>query len=264
MEPRKLLLYFVLKNNGDWDKTYSDISQKKPIEDEEEARKLIAKVRSNYITILDDNYPEQLKDIKKPPFILFYHGDISLIKNKKKCISVVGCRDNSEYGEFVTKTLVSELAKDFVIVSGLARGIDGISHQTALESGGKTVAVLGCGINICYPLDNKGLYNEIRKKGLILSEYPNFTPPVSTQFPIRNRIVAALSCCLLVTEGEKNSGTSITATLTLENGGEVCCVPTHIGQNSICNYLIANGATLVETVQDIFDVIGHVPQEDVF
>lgn len=264
MEARKILLYLALKHRGDWEKIYEDISNKVPLDEMDVVNKLLSNVKSNYITLLDENYPEHLKHLFRPPFVLFYHGDLSLIKDKSKCISVVGSRENSEYGEKATKFFVRQLAKDFVIVSGLARGIDGISHATALESGGKTVAVLGSGINTCYPVSNKDLYNEIRRKGLIISEYPNCTPPSPNHFPVRNRIVAALSCCLLVTEGERNSGTSITATLTLEHGGNVCCVPTRFGENSVCNYLIANGAALVETVQDIFDEIGYAPHKDIF
>lgn len=254
MESRKILAYLSLKHRGDWDKIFEEISLKKKV-NEKCVERALMNIHSQYVTIVDEDYPESLRTITKPPFVLFYHGDISLIKNKGKCLSVVGARECTEYGAEVTKLFVKDLCKHLVIVSGMALGIDGISHRTALENNQKTVAVLGCGVNVCYPPDNLDIYDQIRKKGLLISEYPNLTQPAPYKFPIRNRIVAGLSSCLLVTQAELNSGTSITATLTLEQGGNVCCVPTRIGENSLCNHLISYGAFVAESSEDVLDVM---------
>lgn len=263
MQAREILIYFAVIHTGNWDKIYESIINREDRK-EEDVKRVVANIKSKAVTMLDNDYPESLKFIKKPPFVLFYHGDLSLIKDKHKCVSIVGSRKNTDYGELVTTYFASELSKELVIVSGMARGIDGIAHRAAIEAGGKTVAVLGCGINVCYPPKNLDIYDELKKHHLIISEYPDLTEPYPLSFPIRNRIIAGLSDCLLVTEGLKNSGTSITATITLETGGNVCCVPTHIGQNSICNYLISYGAALVETVDDVYDEMGYRKNETAF
>ena len=263
MKPREILIYYAIIHQGNWDKIYESIVLNRDF-DEEEAKRIIANPKSKVVTMFDDDYPQQLKFIRKPPFVLFYHGDISIIKDKYKAVSVVGSRDYSEYGEAVTNYFVKNLCKELVIVSGMARGIDGIAHRACIENGGKTVAVLGSGINVCYPAKNLDIYDECKKHHLVLSEYPDLTEPCPLSFPIRNRIIAALSNCLLVTEGEMNSGTSITAHLTLEDGGNVCCVPTHIGKNSVCNHLIANGAALVETPDDVYYEMDYRKNETAF
>ncbi len=248
---------------GNWDKIYEAISLMEDF-DEEKAKKLIANPKSKVVTIFDDDYPQQLKFIQKPPFVLYYHGDISIIKDKYKAVSIVGSRKYSTYGEKVTRYFAKELSKELVIVSGMALGIDGIAHRACIENGGKTVAVLGCGINVCYPPKNLDIYDEIKKNHLLISEHPDLTPPTPYSFPIRNRIIAALSNCLLVTEGKRNSGTSITAHLTLEGGGNVCCVPTRIGENSVCNHLISYGAALVETPEDVYYEMDYRKNETAF
>ncbi len=263
MEAREVLIYLSTIYKGDWNKIFEAIFTKKPI-DEKEIKEVIKNQKSKAVTCLDDDYPQQLKPIQKPPFVLFYHGDLSIIKDKHKAISVVGSRKNTKYGEEVTTNLVKDLCKELVIVSGMARGIDGIAHRVCIANGGKSVAVLGCGINVCYPPSNLDIYDEMKKHHLILSEYPDLTEPCPIYFPIRNRIIAALSDCLLVTEGLMNSGTSITASLTLENGGNVCCVPTHIGENSVCNHLISYGAALVETAEDIYYEMDYRKNETAF
>lgn len=263
MESRKVLIYLATKFRGNWNKIFDFIKSKENIE-EEDVNKVYANMKSKAVTMVDEDYPVALKTIYKPPFVLFYHGDISLIQDKLKCLSVVGSRDNSEYGEQVTRALVGDLSKYLVIVSGMARGIDSIAHKAALENNGRTVAVLGCGINVCYPASNLEIYDELIKNHLVISEYPDLTQPSPGKFPIRNRIVSGLSYGLLITEAKRNSGTSITATITLENGGEVCCVPTQIGRDSLCNYLIANGAALVETAKDVLDQIEFKIEKPIF
>ena len=263
MESRENLLYLALKYKGDWNAIYEDVSNHIEI-DEEEAKKLNSTLTSNYITIIDEAYPESLRDAYKPPFVLFYYGDISLLDDKRNKIAVVGSRKSTEYGEEMTKKLVSGIAKDFVIVSGMAIGIDAISHRSAIESGGKTIGILGNGIDFHYLEENKDIYEELKKNHLIISEYPGSTPPNPSNFPIRNRIIAGLCNNLLVTEGKVRSGTQITALLMVQKSGNVCCVPTRAGEDSICNHLIKEGAYLVETVEDVYVYTGVVPQKPIF
>ena len=263
MDSREILLYYSLKFSGDWDSIHKAIETKEEI-DEKEARKLIKSNTSKYISYLDDEYPESLKRTPKPPFVLYYHGDISLISDARNKIAVVGSRKVSEYGAEVTTRLVSEIAEDFVIVSGLAYGVDALAHWASINNNGKTVAVLGCGINLCYLKENQDLYDVIKERHLLLSEYPNETPPTIRSFPIRNRIIAGLCENLLITEGKIASGTQITAFLMAGKDGNICCVPTHIGEDSICNHLISEGAFLVETAQDIYEVAHVVKNKPVF
>ena len=263
MNSRENLLYLAVKYKGEWDPIYEEIKAHKDV-DEKEAKRLIDSVKSNYITILDEEYPESLRDSFKPPFVLFYYGDISLISDKNNKIAVVGSRKYSRYGKMMTEKLVSGIAKDFVVVSGMALGIDAIAHRTTIENGGKTVGVLGNGIDFHYLEENKDIYEECKKNHLIISEYPDMVPPKPECFPIRNRIIAGLCNSLLVTEGKIHSGTQITAFLMVQKSGDVCCVPARAGEESICNHLIKEGAYLVETPEDIYQCVGVVPREPIF
>ena len=263
MNSREILLYLAIKYQGDWDLIYADISAHVEI-DEEVLNKINSKVKSNYITIIDEAYPAQLKETYKPPFVLFYYGDISLLNDNNNKIAVVGSRKYTDYGEMMTKKLVKGISEDFVIVSGLALGIDAIAHRTAIECGGRTIGVLGNGIDFHYLEENKDIYEECKKNHLVISEYPDMTPPKSAHFPIRNRIIAGLCNNLLVTEGKIKSGTQITALLMAHKSGNVCCVPTRADEDSVCNHLIKEGAYLVETVEDIYFCTGVTPKKTIF
>lgn len=249
---RKILLALVLKYNADWNSVYDAISNKEEIK-EEEIDKLVSTITSKYVVIGDDEYPTHITHYFHPPFVLFYYGDISLIKTNDKCLGVVGSRNNTDYGERNTKELVKGVCNELTIVSGLARGIDSIAARECLKNGGKTVAVLGSGIDYCYPKENIDLYNQIKEKGLLISEYPGSTPPSQDNFPYRNRIIAGLSKNLLIPEAKKNSGTSITASLAVEMGQTVFCVPERAGINSLPNFLISCGAKLTESPDDILE-----------
>lgn len=255
MNSREILLYYALKFNGNWGAIYDAISSKEEL-DEKEAQKVISKVNSKYVTLFDPEYPKQLSKICKPPFVLFYQGDISLLSDDKRKIAVVGSRKFTEYGQTMTEKLVKGIAKDFVVVSGLAIGIDAIAHKAAIDAGGRTIAVLGNGVNFHYIKENKELYDEIKTNHLVISEYPDMVQPNPEYFPVRNRIIVGMTNHLLVTEGKIASGTQITALLMVAKSGDVCCVPTQAGENSICNYLIKEGAYLVETPEDIYVATG--------
>ena len=164
----------------------------------------------------------------------------------------MGSRECSEYGSTMTTQIVGDLARQgYVIVSGMAIGIDSIAHQAALDNNGKTVAILGSGIDYCYPKSNQQLYDEIKSKHLLISEFPEDIPPEPSNFPIRNRIIAGLSKTLLVTEAKYHSGSLTTALLAMNGNSDVMCLPYPAGEKSECNRLIANGAILVESAEDV-------------
>lgn len=263
MESKKILVYLSQKYQGNWNQIFDEISAKKEF-DEEEVNSYLKNIKSNYITMLDDEYPESLKNAYKPPFVLYYRGDISLISDTHHKLAVVGSRKATEYGLEVTDKLVSDVAKDFIIISGLAIGIDSAAHKAAINNGGKTVAILGHGLNKYYIEDNNELFEEIGKNHLILTEFPDDVDPQPKYFPIRNRIIAGLCESLLITEGHKNSGTQVTAHLMVRKGGNVCCVPTRIGEESLCNLLIAQGAFLVENSEDLYFYSNVVRPKPIF
>ena len=251
---REIILALSYKYKGDYDRIIYDVKKGKDIENKliYEAKKAIGK---DYICILDEDYPKELKrKMFKPPIILFYKGDINLLKNINfsNNISIVGTRKCTYYGAEATDRIIKGLPKDIVIISGLARGIDRLAHTKAMEYGLKTIAVLGSGIDYVYPSSNKDVYEAIIKNGgLILSEYPLSTPPSPEKFVFRNRIVAALSNYLLVVEAFNMSGTSTTVNYALQSNNGVGCIPSPIGDESMCNSLIKEGADLIETSEDL-------------
>ena len=179
------------------------------------------------ITIMDAEYPEKLRYLDDAPMLLYCKGDISLLNTD--AISIVGTRMPSNYGRYVTEKFAGVLASaGLTVVSGLAYGVDTISHRKALEVNGKTIAVLGGGLNHIYPEANTNLANEIAEKGLLISEYPPFAKPTKYTFPVRNRIIAGLSLGTLITEASKKSGTIHTKEYALDYGRDVFAVPGNI------------------------------------
>lgn len=209
----------------------------------------------NITTIIDEDYPKRLKEIYDPPKVLYYMGNKIL---DEPSIAVVGSRKMTDYGKWATERLVSELSNIGVtIISGLALGIDGVAHKTTLKNQGKTIGVLGNGIDIIYPNLNRRLFEEIPNKGTIVSEFPLGTKPLPYNFPLRNRIISGLSLGVLVVEAKERSGSLITAYQALEQDRDVFAVPGNI--NSIyskgCNMLIQDGAKMVLDFEDILDEI---------
>lgn len=209
-------------------------------------------------TINDEKYPGLLKEIYSPPPILFCKGELQ--QADYFGIAVVGSRKMTDYGRRITEKLSSELAScGITVVSGLARGIDSVAHNAALSSGGRTVAVLGSGLNNIYPPENKALAQKIAESGAVLSEFYPYETPKRENFPRRNRIISGMTIGTLVTEADIRSGALITASFALEQGREVFAVPGNItSKNSEgTNYLIKNGAKLVQKVEDILEEIGQ-------
>ncbi len=192
----------------------------------------------HYLLIGEKDYPEQLYDMAWPPLILYYSGDTALVK--RSCVSIVGSRKCTSYGGQVTNDLASSLAKlGVVIVSGGARGVDTWAHRAALKEAGKTICVLGCGLDVVYPYENQVLFHKIAEEGLLLSEYPQGFKPQKWTFPMRNRIIAALSEEIIVTEAAKKSGSLHTATFGEELNRVVHSVPHAITSfNGLGNHLL--------------------------
>ena len=247
----KILIYFAIKYAGSWDLIYKALEEKEEINIPELEDSLL-KIKSKCITLLDDEYPICFKTVEKPPFVIFYHGDISLLNNNN-LVSAIGTRNNTKYGEICSYKLITELAKNYVTVSGMAKGIDTLVHKYTINNGGKTIAVLGSGINYIYPLNNVAIYKEIKEKGLIISEYPNVTVPEQKNFKERNRLIASLGKGLLVVEAALKSGTMNTVSHALNYGKDIWCVPHTMDKKSGCNFLIKQGAKLVDSVSDIIE-----------
>ncbi|MCL5433295.1 MAG: DNA-processing protein DprA, partial [Patescibacteria group bacterium] len=208
----------------------------------------------SFLVLTDKEYPKLLKQIKNPPFLIYFKGDIKTFKNEKT-IGIVGTRKITQYGKEVTEQFTEKLVDaNFTIISGLAFGVDAVSHKTAIESNGKTIAVLGSGVDLCFPLSNKAIYNSIVEKyGAVVSEFPIGEPPSKGSFPRRNRIIAGLSQGVLVTEGAEDSGALLTADYAFEFKRKVFAVPGPITSNlSKGPYkLIQRGAKLVTSIDDI-------------
>jgi DNA processing protein len=205
------------------------------------------------ITIEDKFYPLSLKEIEDAPIVLFVKGNPAYLK--KSGIAIVGARKCSDYGYHTAYAFGKELAQlGLNVISGMASGIDAAAHEGALQ-GGITLAVLGCGIDVCYPKENGKIYKEIPQKGCLISEYPPGTTPLPYYFPERNRIISGLSSGILIVEAAQKSGSLITADLGLMHNREVFAVPGDISRSLSMgtNTLIKQGAKLVQNVQDIWD-----------
>lgn len=215
--------------------------------------KLIYRFKIKIVTYTDEEYPVLLKEINDPPPFLTYVGTLD---TSAPCISIVGSRKATAYGLNSAEHLSSSLAsKGFQVVSGMARGIDSAAHWGALKAKGKTIAVLGSGLNRIYPKENHKLFSHIRDKGAILSEFKINTDPFPYNFPVRNRVIAGLSCGTIVVEAEKRSGSLITARLAGEYNREVFAVPGSIQSKKSrgTHSLLKQGAKLVENEMDIID-----------
>lgn len=204
-----------------------------------------------YYSIFDQGYPKKLLQIADKPNGLFVRG--TLPKEGQFTVAVVGTRKHSYYGEKQTKQFCRIIAERGIpIVSGMAKGIDGIAQRTALEYGGKTYAILGCGVDICYPRENEGLFEQIPTAGGIISEYPPGTMPAAGLFPLRNRIISALCDILLVMEAREKSGTLITVDMALEQGKEIRVLPGRVDDvlSRGCNRLISQGADILSCMEE--------------
>jgi len=202
----------------------------------------------------DENYPSRLKEVYDYPPLIYVRG--SLLPEDEWCLAVVGTRRATVYGRQVTEEIVADLAQSKItIVSGLAKGIDTVAHHSALEAGGRSIAVFACGLDIVYPSENANLARRIMQQGALISEYPLGTKPRADNFPRRNRIMSGMSLGILVIEAGETSGALITAHLALEQNREVFAIPGSIlsPASSGTNHLIQEGAKLVRNYSDILE-----------
>ncbi len=230
MDSRKRLISYALKYNGNYNAIKKAIELNEKVEEKD---------YSNCITIFDDIYPNEFLQLKSPPFVLFYKGNLELLKEDK--IAIVGSRKPCEYSIEATKYIATNRKE--VIVSGLAKGIDGVAHCYA----SKSIGVIGCGIDYIYPFENYYLYKRLEKDGLILSEYPHTVKPFPSNFPFRNRLIAALGKEILIMEAHEKSGTLTTINEALELGKEIKVLPFNIFDKcgKYNNELIYEGATII-------------------
>lgn len=241
MTTSKDILCYAIRHNGDWTAIARAIHSQEPA----------VPVFCQYpcVTFLDPEYPACFRKLRYPPWILFYQGDLRLLNGP--AAAVVGSRDASRKALDNTARIVRCLKDRYVIVSGLARGVDARAHTEALDK--STIGILGCGIDRIYPRDNSLLFSRMRKDHLIVSEYPPGTPPLPRHFPWRNRLIAAAADLLVVTEAREKSGTMYTVDEALALSVPVWCVPTEFGDESHmgCNRLILQGAGILCDLQQV-------------
>lgn len=213
----------------------------------------------------EERYPEKLKHIIDPPETLYVEGNVP--DGTKPAVAIIGARNCSEYGRQVAREFGYYLAKEGVdIISGMALGIDAEAQKGALLGGGNSYGILGCGVDICYPRNNRDLYEQLKVKGGVISEHPAGTPPLAAYFPQRNRIISGLSDVVLVVEAKEKSGTGYTVRMALEQGKDVFAVPGRVTDavSTGCNRLIAEGAgvaispeTVLEAAKYNFEMNGQ-------
>lgn len=220
----------------------------------DDIRRQVESLRATAVTLADEAYPPLLREIPDPPPALFYRGDLALAPTP--AVAIVGSRRASPYALNAAAHLAAQLVSAGVaVVSGLARGVDAAAHQSALDAGGVTVAVLGTGIDVVYPRSNRKLFRAVEERGLIVSEFPPGTPPLPPNFPIRNRVISGLSLATVIVEATGRSGSLITARTAAEQGREVCAVPGSIfaAGSEGTHRLIQYGAKLVHDANDILE-----------
>lgn len=205
------------------------------------------------ISIMDPEYPEELLWMHNPPVLLFYSGNIDLLKHPK--IAVVGSRSCSRTGIQSVEKIINELNNELIVVSGLAKGIDAAAHYAAIRNGGKTIGVIGTGLDVFYPRSNKQLQKYMGGSYLVLTEYGPGQGPQKHHFPERNRIIAGLSRAVIVAEARMRSGSLITCERAMEEGRDVFAIPGSIldGRSDGCHHLIQEGAKLVTSGRDVLD-----------
>ena len=276
--PRKitsLLEYFGTAEEIYREETYANIPnigmkeisalKDKSLSEAKKIKQKIDEMGARIVTFEDEDYPDKLRNITPPPYILYVRGDISGL-DEVLTIAVIGTRKGyTPYGKMATTRLSSELARNgAVVVSGLARGLDSAAAEGALRAGGRTIAVTGSGLDVIYPPENKDLTEEIAKRGAVITEYPPGAQALAEHFPARNRIIAGLSNGVLVTEARKKSGTLITAQRAMEYGRDLFVVPGNINDLNYegANRLIQQGAKLTANVNDILEEYPYAVKEN--
>lgn len=252
IDRRELLARYAYAASGDWSATARFIREKPDVSGID--------VNEPYITIYDTEYPSALRELRFPPWVLFYQGDISLMK--MNAATVVGSRNMGRYGAIATEAVVEHLADRFVIVSGLAKGVDACAHAKAISMHARTIGVIGSGLKTHYPAVNERLYRRMSYDQLILSEYPWETGIRREHFPWRNRILAALGQVITVTQAAMRSGTMLTVNEAISLSREVYCIPYPMSDESGsgCNLLIQQGANILYNLDLLDDLQPWYPE----
>lgn len=239
---RTRLLAYAIKYRGNYQKIKNAIETNEQYD--------IVPYTGTFITIVDDNYPKRLLQLKQPPYVLFYEGDLSLLKTPM--LAVIGSRTMSDTGRRYCELLIQNINQKYTILSGMAKGIDGYIHALALQKHA-TVAIVGCGLDICYPKVNTWLYQVIKQEHLMLSEYPAQTKPLAHHFPMRNRLLAALCEKVVVIEAKQRSGTFLTVNEALLLDRDIYCFPSIFDEftTSGCNVLIQEGANIIVDIESL-------------
>lgn len=243
-----------LKMAGLDDRSIEAIVSRRPKIDLDDEMEKLARYKVTVLAPTDESYPSRLKEIYDLPPVLYVRG--SLVPEDDWSLAVVGTRRPTYYGREVTEQIVADLARNRItIVSGLAKGIDAAAHRAALDSGGRTIAVCGCGLDVVYPSDHVNLAREVMERGALVSELPLGTRPKAANFPVRNRIISGMSLGVLVVEAGDTSGALITVRWALEQNREVFAVPGSILSTASrgTNRLIQEGAKLVTEANDILE-----------
>ena len=249
----------LLRVEGIGEKVAGEIRKGPSEKKVERELRLVKEVEGTLLTLEDVLYPIRLKEIYDPPPLLYLRGELK--KEDDFALSIVGSRKTSPYGRWITEKMSQEIVRQGItIVSGMARGIDSVAHGGAISGGGRTLAVLGCGIDVIYPPENRNLFGQIIDHGAVLSEFPMGSRPEGMHFPRRNRIISGLSMGVVVVQASAESGSLITAEYALDQGREVFAIPGNVGAEGSrgTNRLIKEGAKLVESSEDILEEI--VPQ----
>ena len=261
----------LLRVEGLGEKVAGEIKKGPPEKRLEKELQSVKEVGGFLLTLRDEAYPKRLREIHDPPPVLYVRGDLR--KEDELAVSIVGSRKTSPYGRMFAEKISRDLVRHGItIVSGMARGIDSVAHWGAISEGGRTIAVLGCGIDVIYPSENRSLFGKIIEKGAVLSEFPMGSLPEGGHFPKRNRIISGLCLGVVVIQASGGSGSLITAGCALEQGREVFAVPGNVGTEGSrgTNQLIKDGAKLVESSDDILEEIlpqwsrekNHVQKEE--
>ncbi|MCR5348041.1 MAG: DNA-protecting protein DprA [Bacilli bacterium] len=246
------LVALAIRHKGDWHAIYEAVRKRDTVP-YEVAMEYFRNLPCKYVSIADEDYPESIRQhCPQAPFALFYQGDIRLLQDPRRLLTVVGSRAPGTYAYDKTKELCEGVAENgYIVVSGLARGIDTAAAEATARRNGRAVAFLGNGPDYYYPSENKELQKLIAQNGLVVSEYPPGVTPQSRYFPARNRLMAAVSQATFLGEGKPNSGSLITVAFALEFNRDVGALPFPAGEEVCNNFLLKRGCALIETVDDL-------------
>lgn len=251
-EPRDVLIYYALIHHGDWEKIYSAMKSRGPLPPSDVVNRVVQNYRNRTVTILDDNYPSWLAKIIRPPFVIFYQGNFSLLSDPDRILAISGSPDTDDgYPSGKTREIAKEMAKKgFIVVSGLSRGIQQIALESALSCG-PAIAVLANGMKAVYPAEAKDLQTRVGQKGLVISQFADSEPASAEKMRARNAFLGQAGKILFVPSCRPQDGILISIALALREGRDVGCLPCRANDPNLNNQLIREGAALVESAEDL-------------